>query len=55
MKTGMNLVEMATELSRIAETKKDYIVPVEKMQAVVKDDKLAIRIRERACQPVSSE
>jgi hypothetical protein len=42
MKTGMNLVEMATELSRIAETKKDYIVPVEKMQAVVKDDKLAI-------------
>lgn len=42
MKKGMNLVEMAQELSRIAETKKDYIVPVEKMKAVVKDDKLAI-------------
>lgn len=42
MKNGKSLVEMAQELSRIAETKKDYIVPVEKMQAVVKNDKLAI-------------
>jgi len=43
MKTGMNLVEMAQELSRIAETKKDYIVPVEKMTAVVKDNKVALQ------------
>ncbi len=43
MKQGKSLVEMAQELSRIAETKKDYIVPVEKMQAVVKDEKLAIQ------------
>lgn len=42
MKKGKSLVELAQELSRISEVKKDYIVPIEKMAATVKDDQIAL-------------
>ena len=38
MKTGKTLVQLAQELTRIKETAKDYVVPVEKLKAVVKFD-----------------
>lgn len=38
MKTGLTLTELAQKLTAINETKKDFIVPVEKLEATVSSD-----------------
>lgn len=44
MKIGRNLVDLAQEIARQAETKKDYIVRTDVIQPAVEDDKLTLRI-----------
>lgn len=44
MKTGKSLVELAQELERITKTAKDYVVPVEKLQMAVENDKAVLEV-----------
>jgi hypothetical protein len=44
MKTGMSLSEMATEITRQAQTKKDYLVPTQKLAMTVEETEEGKRV-----------